>query len=272
MNIMSEYEQGQLEEIKKWKDQKPCVATSALRTVFKPVEWVVNAIVPESAIIGALNATNFVARYMADKGDILSEGGVSDINQLRTKDLRISDKIADSVHNWAIGLATTEGGITGAGGALAMAIDIPTTLTLALRTIHKIGLCYGYSADSESEKQFVLQILSIVGSNSQKEKIESLVFIKGIRVALRKKTWKAIQKASVKGAPMEAGIATIRKLAKQLGLNMTKRKAMQVMPLIGGAVGATINGEFLREIGWAARRCYQERWLLENGKIAENAI
>ena len=46
---------------------------------------------------------------LTDEDDILRDGGVSYIEELRHKDLRLSDKLADEVHNWAIGTAA-EGG------------------------------------------------------------------------------------------------------------------------------------------------------------------
>ena len=46
-----------------------------------------------------------------------------------------------------------------------------------------------------------------------------------------------------------------------------KRAAMKVIPVIGGVVGGAVNGAFIRDIGWAARRAFQERWLKENKKI-----
>ena len=61
----------------------------------------------------------------------------------------------------------------------------------------------------------------------------------------------------------------IKSLAKQLGINLTKRKALQAIPAIGALVGASVNGWYIKEVGWAARRAFQERWLLENHKIIE---
>ena len=61
----------------------------------------------------------------------------------------------------------------------------------------------------------------------------------------------------------------IKNLAKQLGVNLTKRKALHAIPAIGALVGASVNGWYIKEVGWTARRAFQERWLLENHKIME---
>ncbi|MBB3263870.1 DNA-binding transcriptional regulator YhcF (GntR family) [Azospirillum sp. OGB3] len=65
----------------------------------------------------------------------------------------------------------------------------------------------------------------------------------------------------------EAALVALRSLAKQLGINLTKRKALQAIPIIGAGVGAAVNGSYIRDVGWAARRAYQERWLADKNKI-----
>ena len=64
----------------------------------------------------------------------------------------------------------------------------------------------------------------------------------------------------------EAAIIAVKNLCKQLGINFSKRKAMQVIPVVGGAIGAAVNADFIRDVGYAARRSYQERWLRDNEK------
>ncbi len=75
------------------------------------------------------------------------------------------------------------------------------------------------------------------------------------------------EKASGLQLSKEGGIIAIKNLAKQLGINITKRKAMQAVPLIGAAVGASVNGWYVKDVGWAARRAFQERWLVDNKKV-----
>ena len=58
-----------------------------------------------------------------------------------------------------------------------------------------------------------------------------------------------------------------RNLAKQLGINITKRKAAQAIPIIGAGVGAAMNLAFINDVSWAARRAFQEKWLIDNNKI-----
>ena len=77
------------------------------------------------------------------------------------------------------------------------------------------------------------------------------------------------QKAASDKMSKEAAVVGVKNLAKQLGVNLTKRKALQIIPVIGAFVGGSVNGWYIKDVGWAARRAFQERWLVENGKMIE---
>lgn len=267
--MLNNYENEQTKLINEWKKQVPSVVTKSLSLFAKPGVWLMQKIIPQSALKASLNAANSAGKLFADESDILRDGNVSNIEDLRHKSLKASDQLADEVHNWAIGIAGTEGAIAGAVGMFGIVVDIPMVLAFSLRTIHKIGLCYGYRADTKEEKDFVLGILSAAGSNSQKEKSQALLLLKSIEVIIEKQTWKAIENKASQTLGREAGIIAIKKLCNQLGINLTKRKALQVIPWVGGGVGAAVNADFIRDVGYAARRVYQERWLKENGKWKE---
>ena len=265
----TDYEKRQIELIKDWEQQVPGVVSKGVGLLAKPAAWLVQKVVPQSAIKAALNAANSAGKKLADESDVLRDGNVRTIEEMRRQSLEKADQLANEVHNWAIGLATAEGGAAGVTGVAGIAVDIPAVLTLALRTIHKIGLCYGYRADTKEEQDFVLSILSAAGSNSQKEKTEALLALKTIEVVVQKQTWKEIERRAGQQAGKELGIIAIKNLCKQLGINLTKRKALQVIPGVGAAIGAAVTADFLRDVGYAARRIYQKRWLEENGKWKE---
>jgi hypothetical protein len=237
-----------------------------------PITWLTEKLIPASAIKGVLDGANWLAESLADTGDICRDGGVTCVSELISNNLELSDKLADEVHNSAIGIAAAEGGATGFGGIFMMAADIPTIITLALRTVHKIGLCYGYECNTPKEKEFVFGVLSASGANSVEEKIASLAALRSIQTTVAKQTWKALaKKATANQFSKEGGIIAVKNLAKQLGINLTKRKTLQAIPVIGCLVGASVNGWYIKDVGWAARRSFQERWLSDNGKLVEIA-
>ena len=95
--------------------------------------------------------------------------------------------------------------------------------------------------------------------------------LRSLEVTILKNTWKKIAENAAKDKmSRDAAIISIKALAKQLGVNITKRKALQSIPVIGAFVGASINGYYMLDVGWAARRAYQERWLINRGKLIIN--
>ncbi|WP_109048093.1 EcsC family protein [Azospirillum sp. TSA6c] len=259
---MNEYERDQHRAIQAWKAQEPSVVDNIVGTALTPVTWLFNKVVPSSAIEGVLHASDWIAQQtLATKPDV----------KQKIDDLKLLDDEADSVHNWAIGYASTEGGVTGAVGLYGIPVDIPATVTLSLRTIRAIGGSYGYTETNEMEKQFVLSVLGAAGANTMAEKTAAITTLRSLQVTLLRQTWKKMaEKAAEQTMSREAVLIAIRNLAKQLGINLTKRKALQAIPIIGAGVGAAVNGSYMRDVGWAARRAYQERWLIDRGKIISN--
>ena len=264
----TKYELMQIAAIRLWKEEEPSVVSNTVGKLLSPVSWLVNKIVPVAAIQGILDFSSATADWLTDTDDVIRDAGVSSVADLKTFNLEKSDDLANEVHNWAIGIASAEGAATGAVGVFGIAVDIPAVLVLALRTIHKIGICYGFEVKTKEDKDFVLSILSASSANEMSEKVAALGTLRMIQNTVAKTTWKKIaEKAAADKFSKEAGIIAIKNLAQQLGINLTKRKTLQAIPAVGAIVGGSVNGWYLKEIGWAARRMYQERWLLENQKI-----
>lgn len=266
---LSEYEQEQTRAIDEWRKEKPAAISTALGFVMFPISVLIQTVIPKAAIRDAIRGSSAVAEWLADEGDITRKGGVSEIDELKKKDLMLSDKLANEIHNWAIGIASAEGGSSGMLGIYGLALDIPFIITFALRTIHKIGLCYGYVNRDENGKRFVLALLSAASANTVSEKAEAVKLLQAIDVMIAKQTMKTVLEKTVQQQlGKEAVLLSMKNLGRQLGINITERKVMQAIPVIGAAVGGSVNAWFINDVAWAARRAFQERWLIENDRIA----
>ena len=268
---LTRYERNQITAISHWKADKPSLFFRTFGVALSPATRIINKIVPEAAVRVVLDFSSSAAGWLTGSHDILRDAGVFSVENLKTHDLEVSDTLADEVHNWAIGLASAEGFATGATGLPGLALDIPAITVLALRTIHKIGVCYGFEVKTKRDNDFVLAILAVSGANGMGEKVAALATLRTVEVAIAKQTGKHRgQTAATREMGQEAGSIGIKGLAtRQLGINLTKRKILQAIPAVGALVGATVNGWYIKEIGWAARRAFQERWLLENRKVVE---
>jgi hypothetical protein len=265
---MNRYEQREHNAILAWKNEAPSVVSKVSGFVFKPASWLIEKIIPQKAIEGCLVAFDKAADFLTDTADVVRDGAVSKVKDLQTKSLKLSDELANEVHNWALATAAVEGAATGSAGVVGLAVDVPAMLTISLRAIHKIGVCYGFEVKTEKDHSFVLGVLSAASANTMAEKTASLSLLQKINVTVAKATWKKIAEEAAKNKyGLEALIVAIRNLAKQLGINLTKRKVAQLIPVIGAGVGAAVNVAFINDVAWAARRMYQERWLLVNKKL-----
>lgn len=264
---LDDYEREQLLAILAWRRESPTIASQALVRLLSPAVFVVDKMVPLSAMERLIESARWAGMKLTDSHNLLKKAGVTRIEELQHADLKTCDALASSIHKWAVGIGAGEGAATGAAGLAGIAVDIPAALTLAFRTIYKMGICYGYAPEQVSE-QFAQAILAASGANSMQEKLAALVSLHAIRTALHQQSWKMLaNKAAEHAFSREGAIIAVRALARQLGINLTKRKALQAIPVLGAMVGASVNAWYMRDVAWAARRAFQERWLADNGKV-----
>jgi uncharacterized protein (DUF697 family) len=267
---LEDYYQEQLRAISAWKNRLPSVIGKVVGAALAPLGWAISRVVPPSAIEGALRGADWLAQQLLFEERIIREAGVGSIEEFARLQLKELDALAASFHRWSVGYAVVEGGAAGAAGIAGIPADIPAVIALALRTVRGIGVCYGYVDKTEAERQFVLGVIAAAGANSIQEKTTALVILRNLQVALLQQSFKSMgQKAASMPLGREAAIIALRNLARQLGVNLTKRKMLQAVPVVGGGIGAAVNGKFMDDIAWAARRVYQERWLHDRGLVSD---
>lgn len=243
------YERSQLDAIRRWKNQDPgLVGRAATGAIALPL-WLARRMLSEGAIRRALELAQVMAVRLVDEEDLLRLAGAARGSDLGARTLQELDLLADRVQGSAAGWAAAAGAFTGVTGLPGLAADIPSLLTLAFRTIYRIGLCYGFRPESDSEFAFALGVLAAAAAGSRSEKRAALAALEVHG-----------QQPAAAGQP-----ADLDQVARILARTFARRKALQVVPGIGAVVGGSVNGWFMREVGWAARRGYQERWLRGRG-------
>lgn len=247
--------QNVIRNICNWKHEPPSIFSHLIGAVTYPINWLVRIMIPASAIEGALTGFDWLGKNST------TEPGTSDHN-----DFNSCNKYADQVINFHIGVAMAEGGAAGFFGLPAMIVDVPAVVLLAMRQVRQIGREYGYNADNAEEQKFVFSVMSSASANSQEEKLAAIATNAYLINMLAKNSWKALaEKAAGQQIGGAAAVIGIKGLAKQLGINITKRSALAAIPVIGAGVGASANGWFIRDVGIAAQNLYQERWLKDRG-------
>lgn len=255
-----QYELEAISAIEKWKAEKPGVAALALHYAFTPVAWIFHQIVPAQAISAVLQGADWVAEQTIPTG----------CEPTTTASLRERDQDAREVQNWAIAYAVGEGAAAGFFGILSAPVDIPATIMLSLRAIRRIGACYGYTANEDSEREFVLGVLGAAGANTVEEKIGALYALTALQRTIVANTFKKMAEAAAANQfSKESAVVLARSLAKQVGVNLTKRRMLAAIPAIGALIGGSMNGWYLKDVGIAAQRVFQERWLRDHGMLVD---
>jgi hypothetical protein len=256
----SAYIEGVKQAITSWREQEPNLISNVMGVAAAPVAFVLHKLIPHKAIEGALIGLDWIAKQR------LNSGSESDFSDLPT-----CDRKAHAVRIKTAASATAEGGLAGFFGLPGMAADIPAITLIALLTIRQVGFQYGYTDDNDRERLFVFSVLSAAGANSQAEKNEALLTGALLRTTLNQ-TWKSMAaKAATDKASAESVLIAVKGLAKQLGINLTKKKSLAAIPVIGSAVGASVNFWFINDVGEAAQRLYQERWLRDHGVLLDES-
>lgn len=239
-----------------------------------PIGWVFRKIIPAGAIEGALHGGMWLAELWADKDGVLRDLQAESFDDLADYDLDRLDRAADNVHNWAIAYGSGVGLANGAAGFIAIPLGVPGLINIAMRTVRKIGLCYGYDNLTEEEKLFIFNVMVLAGASGPAEKAASLLALRELQVMIVTQTFKSMA-AKAAGDSLgkfsaEGFVIAVREFGKRIGIQMTRNRLLMAVPIVGGGVGLLVDGNYIRNIGWAARRAYQERWLRDRGRWPED--
>ncbi len=240
----TEYERDQIVKIAEWKGNPPGPAAKWLGRAAAPLDKAVRAAFSEETIETALAEANKLA------GKTLRE----DLDAPLPADLEAADLLAGTSRKWAVGMAGASGASAGATGFVGLALDIPFTVTMALRAIRRIGAAYGYQTEEEAE--FAMRVLAAAASNTAAEKDNALAALEADYEG------EISNNAASRGMiAKEGAVFATRGLAAALARNLAGRKAAQAIPIVGAAIGAAASASFLDDVCTAAQRIYQERFL-----------
>ena len=247
---LTDYEAEQVRQIAAWKSESPNPLSELWSMVARPVARAMEFVIPDAVARAAIERTDDAADFLAGQEDIKRQAGVRDLAELREGPLEECDRMARQVGLAAQVLATAEGAATGAGGVLTTLIDIPLLFGLALRTVRKIGHCYGYALDDRQGRSFVIGAMVTALSGSLQERRERLDRLRELEDMLVEETEE------------ELVVQEVLSVLFQL-------EAFEEVPGVGAISGAVLNVATINRVDVASRRVFQERWLRDNGKVRE---
>lgn len=276
MKALSNYELKQIEAIEDWKHEGIDFYDRTMATITKPIGKVVEKVATEKIVRGLLKFTWNIADNSLDYKRIIKDAQISSIKELRYADLEFCDKMARDAKIRSIGLATAQGVAVGSVGIMGLAVDIPFILSIALRTIMKIGASYGYQLDSVYEKEFALAVLGAGSVRTLKQRVEAIELVDKLEHVIDEASMKKLANKMVnKTVSKELSIISVHAIEQELEIEISREiqillfqdRIFDYLPIVGGVIGAAVNGKYINHVSNAAIRLYQHRWLLDNGRL-----
>lgn len=193
-----------------------------------PADW--NQRVSEITQAALLRALEFALRTIGDRGTRMSR---------------------DWIHKV---LVTGSGIAGGAAGVAALAVELPVSTTIILRSIADIARSEGHDVSLLEIKLACLEVLAFGGRSARDD--SSAEGYWAVRAALAKAiseatAYLAERGLSEKGAPPL--VRVIAAISSRFGSLVTEEVAAKAVPVVGAAAGGTINFLFMEHFQEMAR-------------------
>lgn len=273
---MTKYENSVRNEIEEWKNYKEGILTKLFNAVTSPITWVVDKVVPDAvtktigkAVMGFFDMLKDASYWTFSDKSIISKAnniGISiiDCKELKHRDIKDLDKLAQKFFTSNKIMAALEGAGTGLGGLVLIAADIPLLFGLCFRAIQQIGTCYGFDMEDPKMSMVVMSCLNVGLVTSAAAKSAALADMAITAEALMKNwTYKKIAETTQTGAFVQALKNITKKLPPKIAENITKKKLAQLIPILGGVVGAGFNYWYLKNVTTTSYMIFRELYLME---------
>lgn len=212
----------------------------------------------------AIKITNYLGAPL-EKGFALLPRGWSDIvaantrkaleaafhSAIRTLDVFRETGSANTFHKMMVAGTGAAGGFW---GLPALAVELPLSTTLMMRSIADIARSEGQVITDPLVKIACIEVFAFGGPGSSDDATEAGYF--AVRAALAKTVADAAKHLASRGVTDKAAPVVIRLLAQissRFGIQVSEKIAAQAIPIIGAVGGAVINTLFMDHFQAMAR-------------------
>jgi len=205
------------------------------------VQKKINKIIPEKVHRAMTAAIKQMTR------GVISGAGFTSPAPVYEHDLAVRESRVRSRIEFYKTTAATEGALTGAGGILLGLADFPLFLTIKMKMLFDLAALYGYDTDDYKERLFILHIFFITFSTQDfRNKLYPIIA-----------DWDNYSR----DLPEDINAFDWRNFQQQYRDYLDIAKLLQLMPVIGAAVGAYVNHRLTDKLGQSAMNAYRLRLL-----------
>ncbi len=235
---MNGYEQNALCELRVWQQQiqKQPSITSRFS---KGIQNKINGIIPDKAhqvitetIKGMVKAVLFGSELITDMPLVCES--------LEMRELRIKEKIGFYKKSAAV-----SGAWTGSGGIFLGMADFPILISLKLKFLFDAAAIYGFDVKDYKERLYILYIFQLAFSSQQRTR----------EIYSQISDWQSLSQA----LPEDFNCFDWRTFQQEYRDYIDLAKMLQLVPVIGAAVGAVANYRLMDKLGETAINSYRMR-------------
>lgn len=162
---------------------------------------------------------------------------------LSTIDEEGTPKSSNKIHKMIVAVIGAAGG---AFGLAALAVELPISTTVMLRSIGDVARSEGEQIKLPEAKLACLEVFALGGRSKKDDSTETGYF--AVRAALSSAVSDAAQHISQHGLTHQGAPAVVRfiaEVASRFGITVSEKVAAQAVPVLGAAGGAFINTIFI---------------------------
>ena len=204
----------------------------------------------------AVKITNVLGKSIEKGFGLLPENFNAVVNSASKKALEVAldaamvtmDKTTERT-SWNIShkiAVAMSGGVGGFMGLPGLAIELPISTTIMLRSIIDIARSEGEVITDPHTKTACIEVFALGGSSQSDDSSETGYF--AIRAVLSRSVAEAAEYIAEKGIVEEGApiiLRLITKVAARFGVQVSEKIAAQAIPIVGAVGGAVINTLFI---------------------------
>lgn len=161
-----------------------------------------------------------------------------------------------------LGLAALTGGVGGAFGLPALAVELPISTVIMLRAIADIAREHGERLDDVESRLACVQVFALGGPSKADDAADTSYFV--TRAAFGRLSAEAVKQLTHKGVASKQAPAVVRfiaQVAARFGIVVGEKAAATLLPAIGAIGGAVVNSVFMDHFQSIARGHFTVREL-----------
>ncbi len=265
---LTPYETERVARIAGWKGRKPGIMRRTVEALWWPVSRLFEKVVPPARARAMFARVHRAADWEQGRDRVQRALGIDHVKELYDGPLERCDELVKKVAEISREIITSESLLANVGGELSELLELPAEIMLALRTVHRVGGCYGYPLDHPDDENLVMAIIGLSLVNDPDDRLRTSRLIRRLEDGtLTSEDRQRLSTTAETRLEDEVG----DDLVEQIGSTLVEEKLEEGIPFLGAAIGVVLDNAFIQGVEQTAQFVFQERWLREHGKLEEIA-